>query len=81
MPTRTPTDNGFIESFNGRLREECLNRSDFTSLEAARQRLEAWRVGYNEVRPHSALGDLAPKEFAASQAGKSGVSSDREALV
>lgn len=71
-----PTDSGFIESFNGKLREECLNQSYFTSLEDARQRLEAWRVEYNERRPHSALGYLAPKEFAMSQAGKTGTSSD-----
>jgi putative transposase len=76
-----PTDNGFIESSNGRSREECLNRSYFTGLEDARERLEAWRVESNELRPHGALGYLAPKEFAASQAGKIGTSSDRNALV
>jgi putative transposase len=44
-----PTDNGFIESFNGRLREECLNQCDFTSLEDAREKLEEWRVEYNSA--------------------------------
>src|SRR5262249_48198027 len=76
-----PTDNGFIESFNGRLREECLNQYYFTSLEDAREKLEAWRVESNERRPHSALGYLAPQEVALSQAGKIGASSDRNTLV
>jgi putative transposase len=76
-----PTDNGFIESFNGRLREECLNQHYFTSREDAQEKLEAWRVEYNERRPHSALGYLAPKEFAAIQARKIGASSDRRTLV
>ena len=64
----TPTDNAFIESFNALLREECLNQAYFTSPEDARERVEAWRVEYNEVRPHSALGNLAPREFAALKA-------------
>lgn len=59
-----PTDNGYIESFNGKLRDECLNRHWFTSLDDARATLEAWRCDYNEARPHSALGQLAPTEFA-----------------
>lgn len=57
--------NGHIESFNGRLRDECLNTHVFASLEEVRARLQAWRQDYNQVRPHSALGDLAPEEFAA----------------
>ena len=77
----TPTDNAFIESFNGRVREECLNQSYFTSLEDARERVESWRIDYNERRPHSALGYLAPGEFAASKAKHASASSDREALV
>jgi putative transposase len=64
-----PTDNAFIESFNGRFRDECLNHHDFESLEGARATAEAWRADYNEHRPHSALGNLAPREFAASKAG------------
>lgn len=60
-----PVENGYIESFNGRLRDECLNVSLFFSLEDARQKLEQWRRDYNQARPHSALGDLAPAVFAA----------------
>ena len=60
-----PVENGYIESFNGRLRDECLNAHVFLSLEEMRTRLEAWRRDYNRVRPHSALGDRAPEEFAA----------------
>jgi putative transposase len=59
-----PTDNGHIESFNGRLRDECLNVSQFVSLEDAREKIEAWRLDYNEHRPHSSLGHLTPSEFA-----------------
>lgn len=58
-----PTDNALIESFNGRFRAECLNESWFLSLDDARQRIESWRMDYNERRPHSSLGDLAPTEF------------------
>ncbi|MBX3317170.1 MAG: IS3 family transposase [Phycisphaeraceae bacterium] len=61
-----PTDNGLIEAFNGRLRAECLNENWFMSLDDARSKVEAWRRHYNEERPHSALGNLAPREFAAS---------------
>lgn len=59
-----PTDNSFIESFNARVRAECLNTSWFLSMEDARQRIEAWRQDYNHDRPHSALGDLTPAAFA-----------------
>lgn len=59
-----PTDNALIESFNGRRRAECLNENWFLSLEDADEKIEAWRTDYNERRPHSALGNLAPKEFA-----------------
>jgi putative transposase len=58
-----PTDNAFIESFNGRLRTECLDQHWFMSMEDARQKLEAWRIEYNEVRPHSSLGNLMPNEY------------------
>lgn len=61
-----PTDNAFIESFNGSIRSECLNQNWFLSLDDAKEKIEAWRVDYNEQRPHSALGNLAPKEFASS---------------
>lgn len=60
-----PTENGLIESFNGRLRDECLNVNWFQSLDQARRLLEAWRRDYNETRPHSSIGDLAPAEYAA----------------
>lgn len=59
-----PNENAFIESFNGKLRDECLNENWFLSLEDARRTIEAWRIDYNENRPHSSLGDLTPKEFA-----------------
>jgi putative transposase len=59
-----PTDNGYIESFNGKLRDECLNSHWFTSLADARSIIEAWRWDYNEARPHGALGQLTPVDFA-----------------
>lgn len=60
-----PTDNGLIEAFNGRLRQECLNENWFLSLEDARGKVEEWRLHYNKDRPHGALGNLAPMQFAA----------------
>jgi putative transposase len=60
-----PVENGYIESFNGRLRDECLNTSWFQSLEDARAALEAWRLDYNCVRPHSRLGGLPPATYVA----------------
>src|SRR6202041_2404402 len=59
-----PVENGFIESFNGRLRDECLNVEWFTSLTEARDKLAAWRDHYNHRRPHSALDDRPPSVFA-----------------
>lgn len=59
-----PTENGHIESFNGRLRDECLNTHQFLSLADARGKIEAWRIDYNQRRPHSSLGHLTPSEFA-----------------
>lgn len=59
-----PTQNAFIESFNGTFREECLNENWFVSLADAQQTIEAWRVEYNTERPHSKLRDLTPREFA-----------------
>ena len=55
-----PTDNAFIEAFNGRFRAECLNAHWFMSLEDAAEKLEAWRRDYNEERPHSAIGNKVP---------------------
>ena len=62
-----PTDNAVIESFNGRLRQECLNQNWFLSLEDAQEKLDQWRMDYNHQRPHSSLGQLTPMEFAARQ--------------
>lgn len=59
-----PTENGHIESFNGRLRDECLNVNQFMTLDDARGKLEAWRDDYNRYRPHSSLRNLTPHEFA-----------------
>ena len=59
-----PTQNAFIESFNGRLRDEFLNETLFSSLRDARDGLEEWRKDYNQNRPHSALANLTPSEFA-----------------
>ena len=59
-----PVENAFIESFNGRLRDECLNVHQFQSLADAKATIEAWRVDYNQRRPHSSLGHLTPNEFA-----------------
>jgi putative transposase len=60
-----PTENGYIESFNGRLRDECLNVEVFFTLADVRDKLEHWRQDYNQVRPHSSLRDSAPAFFAA----------------
>jgi putative transposase len=59
-----PTDNAVIESFNGWLRDECLNQHWFLSLDEARAVTEAWREDYNRVRPHGALGNQTPSELA-----------------
>ncbi len=61
-----PTDNAFIESFNGKFRAECLNENWFLSLADARDKMERWRDDYNYHRPHSSLGNLTPVEFAES---------------
>ena len=58
-----PQQNGFIESFNGKLRDECLNETLFGTLRDARKTLEEWQEDYNWRRPHSALGNLTPMEF------------------
>ncbi|MGB8738972.1 MAG: IS3 family transposase [Xanthobacteraceae bacterium] len=59
-----PTDNALVESFNGRLRDECLNTNWFLSLDDARRKIEAWREHYNESRPHTSLGFVPPSVFA-----------------
>ena len=60
-----PMQNGYIESFNGRFRDECLNANWFLSLAQARTTIESWRCDYNGERPHSALDYRPPNEFAA----------------
>ena len=59
-----PTQNAFIESFNGRFRDECLNENEFASLAHARSIIETWRWDYNANRPHKPFGNLTPEEFA-----------------
>lgn len=63
-----PVQNAFVESFNGRVREECLNKRWFTNLLDAKRQIEAWRIDYNRARPHSSLGNQTPEEFAKSVA-------------
>ena len=60
-----PTDNAYIEAFNSRLRQECLNASWFLSMADARRRINDWKEDFNETRPHSALGNLTPSAYAA----------------
>lgn len=69
-----PVENAFIESFNGRLRDECLNVYSFESIAHAQDLIEAWRRDYNGRRPHGALGHLTPSEYA-----KQGQTYDSEA--
>lgn len=59
-----PVQNAYIEGFNGRLRDECLNESWFQTLDQARTIIEDWRIDYNCVRPHSSLDNLTPEEYA-----------------
>ena len=59
----TPSDNAFIEAFNSRFRQECLNEHWFLTLQDAQEKIEAWRLEYNSERPHSALGYQTPNEF------------------
>jgi putative transposase len=59
-----PSQNAFVESFNGRLRDECLNEHLFISMAEARQLIELWRCDYNNARPHTSLGGLTPVEYA-----------------
>jgi len=59
-----PTQNAFVESFNGKLRDECLNEHEFLSVEHAREQIDIFREDYNHIRPHSSLGKLTPVEFA-----------------
>lgn len=58
-------ENAFIEAYNGRLRDECLNGHQFTSIVDAQSKIEAWRVDYNQRRSHRSLGHLTPNDFVA----------------
>ena len=62
-----PTQNAFVESFNGKFRDDCLNQFWFRSIKEAREIIEDWRIDYNEVRLHSALGYHLPSVFAEMQ--------------
>jgi transposase InsO family protein len=59
-----PMQNGFVESFNGSFRDECLNETLFSSLAQARAAIATWKEDYNRNRPHSSLGNITPNEFA-----------------
>ena len=59
-----PMQNGFVESFNGSFRDECLNETLFSSLAEARKQITTWKEDYNNHRPHSSLGNITPNEFA-----------------
>ncbi len=67
-----PTQNAFIESFNGKFRDECLNVHWFSDLDNARKKIETWRHEFNNDRPHSSLGNLTPNEFVAQLTTKTG---------
>jgi len=66
-----PNENAYIESFNGKFRDECLNEHWFITMEQARRIIEAWRIEYNTERPHSSLANLTPQEFAAASSARS----------
>lgn len=78
-----PTDNAFIESFNGGVRRELLNPSYFETIDQARSAARVWRTDYNEFRPHSMLANKTPKEFAAAlqNQSRSRFSNDRAGLL
>jgi putative transposase len=68
-----PAQNAYIESFNGRLRDECLNANWFTSLSDARRKIENWRQDYNQQRPHSSFGLLGARRLCTKAAGDAGM--------
>jgi putative transposase len=70
-----PTQNGLVESFNGRFRDECLNANWFLNVRSARRIIESWRLDYNDQRPYNLMAYRTPNELAAlfSQAGQTGV--------
>jgi putative transposase len=71
-----PVENAYIESFNGRFRDECLNEHWFVSMRHARRLIEDWRIEYNTERPHSSLGYLAPVQFAQAHEARELLTSD-----
>lgn len=71
-----PVENAYIESFNGRFRDECLNEHWFVSMRHARRLIEDWRIEYNTERPHSSLGHLAPVQFAQAHEARELLTSD-----
>jgi hypothetical protein len=75
-----PMENGYVESFNGRFRDECLNENWFTDLADAREKIAEWQQDYNQARPHSALGYRTPEEFA-QNAARGAVEKTRAAPV
>ena len=76
-----PVDNSFIESFNGRFRDECLNDHWFVSLDEARRIIEDWRIDYNHERPHTSLDNLTPEEFLAKEREKFSTGMPVEAVL
>jgi putative transposase len=72
-----PVQNAYVESFNGKLRDECLNEHWFVALDRAREIIETWRRDYNEARPHSGLGQRTPAEFAAAASPLGGCDEER----
>jgi putative transposase len=72
-----PIENAYIESFNGKFRDECLNEHWFLSLDEVRATTEPWRIDYNQERPHSSLGHLTPEEFAARNGAKTSTQSQQ----
>ena len=71
-----PMENGYVESFNGRFRDECLNENWFADLSDAKEKIEQWKQDYNQARPHSALGYRTPEEFATQNAAAAGCGKD-----
>jgi putative transposase len=64
-----PIENAYVESFNGKFRDECLNEHWFVNLADAKRAIEAWRIDYNTVRPHSSLDEATPHDFAMTTQG------------
>ena len=76
-----PVENCYMESFNGKFRDECLNEHWFTSLEQARKEIELWRIDYNTERPHSSLDYMTPEEFLTKESEKNARAEDIKTLT